>query len=1045
MPNNDDDDEPARSPPKVRALASAFEKLSQSSVSLGSEKQMLAPFTSQLSSSGDSRAFPPLTTTPSLNGDIAVKMNKQPPPKPPSNRQSNANSTNSLANTQKSTNSSQLSSSSSSSPRKLSVASIVSAVNAQTSPNPFSDAGAPKLGSGVSTPADSASPVFSKISALQQPHPPTHPNPSPSKSPRPRSPVQRPPPPVPPPRPNANFTSLSTNSTQPAVSISPPSSPENPFSSGSPSSPSKDPFVDDSPRDIPASDEHKPKLPPRPVSLAKFSGSSSPQLNRIFPGDDRKSSVSLNSPDAPPPIPARPSPSRLLAETASGSSSGLEDGFQSPLGVRTFIPESGTTNRRPPVAEGLPFTDLFSKGHVRCVAFSGDTVCTIGTEHLRVWSLQTGEYTQKISFAPDQKATTMAFVPTVPGSRTFDVSELLWFALERGELQALNTVTGEIVDQRAGVHTSNVSHMLRAKDQLWTLDDSGGLRIWETETGFHGFSLQSRPISRRIGVRQTSASLQDGRLWTAAGRVLELNSPDAESAFNQKTDVGSLGNISSLAAIPGSTQCIVGHDDGKISVWDSPFNVNGIEKKRVIQAGGYHRITSVMVVGNRYCWAGYLTGKIQVFDILPPTNPTWSVLKEFRAYRSVPVQDMVQNTSELNQSDIRILSLSDQGQIRIWDAQLKRDWVENELKIRESQFCSYRVVKVLICSWNIDSNKPADLDAEDPDFLQNWVTDYGAGDVPDLIVIGMQEIVDLESKKNTAKSFLKGASKKADKSLTDTRFKLWQNKLMGVVRYTFGNRADYKLVESRQLVGLFQFVMVRTDNKFTVREVQCEMTKTGLKGYHGNKGAIATRLIIEDSSFCFVNCHLAAHQKEISARNNDTATIIKDMSFRECPDQTDGVFVNGGDGSMILDHEMVIWSGDLNYRIDLPREQVIAAINQRNWDVLMRYDQLLVQRATNSLFALKSFQEGALNFAPTFKYDPGTDQYDTSEKQRTPAWCDRILFRGGGVEQTYYKRYECRISDHRPIASGFLVRVKSVDKDSKRAVYEDILRMAQRG
>jgi hypothetical protein len=68
---------------------------------------------------------------------------------------------------------------------------------------------------------------------------------------------------------------------------------------------------------------------------------------------------------------------------------------------------------------------------------------------------------------------------------------------------------------------------------------------------------------------------------------------------------------------------------------------------------------------------------------------------------------------------------------------------------RENEYCRFRDVKILICSWNIDASKPADLEKSDNDtlFLRSW---FNSTESPDIIFVGFQEIIDLESKKMNA-------------------------------------------------------------------------------------------------------------------------------------------------------------------------------------------------------------------------------------------------------------------------------------------------------
>lgn len=139
-------------------------------------------------------------------------------------------------------------------------------------------------------------------------------------------------------------------------------------------------------------------------------------------------------------------------------------------------------------------------------------------------------------------------------------------------------------------------------------------------------------------------------------------------------------------------------------------------------------------------------------------------------------------------------------------------------------------------------------------------------------------------------------------------------------------------------------------------------------------------------------------------------------------------YVGGGDGTMIMDHELCVLNGDLNYRIDtMSRDTVVIAVKQNNLQKLLDRDQLLVTKRRNNAFRLRAFEEMPITFAPTYKYDVGTDNYDSSEKKRSPAWCDRLLFRSrGNIQQLDYRRHEVRVSDHRPVTGNFVLTVKTI-------------------
>ena len=121
-------------------------------------------------------------------------------------------------------------------------------------------------------------------------------------------------------------------------------------------------------------------------------------------------------------------------------------------------------------------------------------------------------------------------------------------------------------------------------------------------------------------------------------------------------------------------------------------------------------------------------------------------------------------------------------------------------------------------------------------------------------------------------------------------------------------------------------------------------------------------------------------------------------------------------------HDVMLIFGDLNYRLEIDNILCRQIIKNGNLSQLFMYDQLLKEKMRNSHF--NDLEEGTLNFNPTYRYDINTNNYDTSKKKRTPAWCDRILWkRKDFIKQILYDRADYKLSDHRPIYAFFKISV----------------------
>ncbi|CAK9828153.1 Inositol polyphosphate 5-phosphatase E [Anthophora retusa] len=314
-----------------------------------------------------------------------------------------------------------------------------------------------------------------------------------------------------------------------------------------------------------------------------------------------------------------------------------------------------------------------------------------------------------------------------------------------------------------------------------------------------------------------------------------------------------------------------------------------------------------------------------------------------------------------------------------------------------------RELKIFIGTWNMNGQSP-------PKELNDFMLPSDIETVPDLLAIGTQESC---SERNEWEAALQETLGPSHVLLSSTG--------LGTLHLALFLRRD-----------LIWFCSVAEDASFSTR------TGTAFR----TKGAVAIALMLFGTSFLFITAHLTAHQDKVKERVNDIKRIVRNLDLpKDLPTRHKSKDVT-------QNFDCVFWCGDLNFRLAQPREEVIQWVTDtcfpQQSPVNLHKDQL--QTILNEGAVLRGFEEAPITFPPTYKYDPGTHNFDSSSKQRTPAYTDRILFKGKGHTRGYIRRVshensnsykdgviECLVydsvpsictSDHKPVWGVFKTTIR---------------------
>eukprot|EP00890_Picochlorum_soloecismus_P001963 jgi/Picsp_1/2768/NSC_00996-R1_type i inositol- -trisphosphate 5-phosphatase 12-like len=568
-----------------------------------------------------------------------------------------------------------------------------------------------------------------------------------------------------------------------------------------------------------------------------------------------------------------------------------------------------------------------------------------------------------------------------------------------------------------------------------------------------------------------------------AGASTSVRSLESHEGFTDLSGIISASKADIVTMISTANDEIwLGYRDGLLEVFSSSGKLLCTKSLKVA-------ISCMYEIGE-HLWIGGECGNILAIDL-----SSYDIDKNFKAHKS--------GIQSIAQVGTRAYTLARDGSITGWTVGQSSSILQGERFAKIGPECCKRTsVSILAVTWNVGESRPP---MTSPFF--RWIKENCVE--KSIVVVSLQEVemggtsVALAAARETL------ASKSQERGNANAQF--WVN----AIASSLGR--DWYNVSLRQLSGMLIAVFAKKDLMYNLGDIHTSSVACGILGVGGNKGAVGVQLTLYRHRFAFICSHFAAHQNAVDIRNANYHTIVKLLNFKNTPSifdedlpQGEGQVIdpkgllNSVDNSAtavtsdkntntpdaqavalearspvrespdtiesLRNMDAVIWMGDLNYRIDGNYDQVCQLIAARDFDPLLVCDQLRREHMQSRIF--RGYREPQITFAPTYKFDKGIAgelAYDSSEKRRVPAWCDRIMYRGStpfcsplpspaadmegkslpsenkiDVSPMEYGSWmDVCDSDHKPVYGTFDVALTVVDASKKREIVSHILSEGQ--